>query len=101
MHQIGSLICSKHDKLMVKMTILFLLCILTSTATVLFSDPEDRIVEHFIVLLMRDALKRTAVVVEQGGDAIAGLPSLQVRIFGMCFCDQPNPQAAIFFACQL
>ena len=71
--------------------------ILTSTATVLFSDPEDRIVEHFIVLLMRDALKRTAVVVEQGGDAIAGLPSLQVRIFGMCFCDQPNPQAAIFF----
>ena len=40
--------------------------ILTSTATVLFSDPEDRIVEPFIVLLMRDALKRTAAVVEQG-----------------------------------
>ena len=27
MHQIGSLIGNKHDKLMVKMTILFLLCI--------------------------------------------------------------------------
>jgi len=27
MHQIGSLICDQHDKLMVKMTILFLLCI--------------------------------------------------------------------------
>jgi len=26
MHQIGSLICNKHGKLMVKMTILFLLC---------------------------------------------------------------------------
>ena len=26
MHQIGSLICNKRDKLMVKMTILFLLC---------------------------------------------------------------------------
>ena len=26
MHQIGSLICNKHDNLMVKMTILFLLC---------------------------------------------------------------------------
>ena len=26
MHQIGSLICNEHDKLMVKMTILFLLC---------------------------------------------------------------------------
>jgi len=26
MHQIGSLICNKHDKWMVKMTILFLLC---------------------------------------------------------------------------
>ena len=27
MHQIGSLICNEHDKLMVKMTVLFLLCI--------------------------------------------------------------------------
>ena len=26
MHQMGSLICNKHEKLMVKMTILFLLC---------------------------------------------------------------------------
>ena len=41
--------------------------ILSSTATVLFSDPKDRIVEHFTVLLMRDALKRTAAVVEHGG----------------------------------
>ena len=28
MHQIGSLICNEHDKFMVKMTILFLLCIM-------------------------------------------------------------------------
>ena len=38
MHQIGSLICNKHDKLMVKMTILFLLCKYT---TQILSDADS------------------------------------------------------------
>ena len=37
MHQIGSLICSQHDKLMVKMTILFLLCTTLQTCTQIYS----------------------------------------------------------------
>ena len=35
MHQIGSLICNEHDKLMVKMTILFLLCTMLKLHTLL------------------------------------------------------------------
>ena len=53
------------------------------------------------MLLTRDVLKRTAAVVEQGGDAIAGLPSLQVRPLECVFVKfsfyKPNPQAAILF----
>ena len=35
MHQIGSLVCNIHDKLMVKMTILFLLCTHHQTVSVM------------------------------------------------------------------
>ena len=43
-----------------------------------FLPLRHSISQHFIVLLVRHAVKRTAAVVEQGGDVSAGLPSLQV-----------------------
>ena len=43
--------------------------------------------QHFTVLQMRDAVKRTAAVVEQMGGVTADLPSLKVRNFGTCFCE--------------
>ena len=46
-----------------------------------FLPLRHSISQHFIVPLMRHALRRTAAVVEQMGGVIADLPSLQVRIF--------------------
>ena len=66
-----------------------------------FLPPRHSIGQHFTVLQIRDVdinIKRAAVV-EQEGDVIAGLPSLQVSQFGTRFCKftfyQPNWQAAI------
>ena len=50
-----------------------------------YSLPRHSICQHFTVLHMRD-IKRAAVVEQEGG-VTAGLPSLQVRTFGMCYCD--------------
>ena len=52
-----------------------------------FLPLRHSISRRFIVLLMRDAVKRIAAVVEQTGGVTAGPPSLQVRTFGMCFCE--------------
>ena len=66
-----------------------------------FLPRRHSIGQRFTVLQMRDTdiKKRRAAVVEQGGGVIAGLPSLQVSLFGTGFVRftfyQPNWQAAI------
>ena len=52
-----------------------------------FLPLRHSISQHFIVLLMRHAQKRTAAVVERMGGVTAGPPSLQVRTFAMCLCE--------------
>ena len=54
-----------------------------------FLPQRHSISQHFTALQMKDALKRIAAVVEQKESVTAGLPSLQVSMFGMlclCFC---------------
>ena len=46
-----------------------------------FLPLRHSISQSFTVVLMRD-IKRGAAVVEQEGDVIAGLPSLQVSLLG-------------------